>query len=168
MADKFTIQRLPVGLLDLLGMQSTGDTPNALSSETQAVIDLTDYYLTDRLTAIQGTTGVIGVTGAYGSPQIVPAGFQWLVYGITFTSVNTAAATGLSWVPAIYRSNVNQYQMLGDKQVVGAAAQIGRGTWWERPVIMRPGDYGACYVTEITGAPAVACNITAFFVPIRI
>jgi hypothetical protein len=169
MADKYTIQRLPVGLLDLLGMQSTGDTPHSIAESVIPSIELTDLYLTDRLASIFGSSGALNATTSGNvANQGPPDGYQWLLYGCSYTSGAVAAAASISWVPAIYRASLGAYQAFGEKQLLAATQIAAKGIWFERPLVMRPGDRCGYIVADVTGVPALTLNLNSFYVPIRI
>lgn len=73
-----SIQRFPAGLLDLLGIQSLGQTPNILADEVRPVIEYLSLYFADRLTTLQ--TSVAGVQFSGDSATLtVPANELWLV-----------------------------------------------------------------------------------------
>lgn len=169
MADAKTIQRLPVGLLDLLGMQSTGDAPHLVSGEVQPVLDLTDLYLTDRLRGANGATANVAAIGGLLTTVGPPAGQQWMVYGVAGTmSGALAAATGFTGTLLINRPSVGFAQFVGPTFAVANPAQWVGGQWFERPLIMRPGDTLGIWISAVTGAPAQSVGLSAIFVPLTI
>jgi hypothetical protein len=174
MADRLTIQRLPTGLLDILGMQSTGDTPHSLEQSVSATLDTTELYLMDRFARRIEQTAVIAAAGTFiaGLPTATPLGpqpgEQWMLYGVTVTSTALAAATNISYVFSLSRTSLGGTQYLSSKQSVANPDVFGQGQLWERPMILRPGDQLGIAATLVTGAPAVAPFVQAFFVPIRI
>lgn len=174
MADRLTIQRLPTGLLDILGMQSTGDTPHTLAESLVSTLDCTDIYLLDRFQRRIEQCAVIAAAGTFiaGLPTATPLGpqpgEQWMLYGITVTSTALAAATNITYVFSLSRTSLGGTQYLSDKQSVANPDVFGQGKLWERPMILRPGDQLGIAATLVTGAPAVAPFVQAFYVPIRI
>jgi hypothetical protein len=168
MADAKTIQRFPAGLLDILGMQSTGDTPHLIGGEVIPTIDLLDYYLIDRLRGQQATTANVAAIGGLVTTVTPPAGEQWLVYGFTGASAALAAATAFTATLAVFRASTGFYQFIGPNVSAANPATYANGVSFSQPFIMRPGDVLAAWVSAVTGAPAVGIGLTAIFVPIRI
>lgn len=170
MADAKTIQRLPVGLLDLLGMQSTGDTPHVINGEVQGTMDLTDLYLTDRLTGANVATANVAAVGPILTTTGPAPGEMWLVYGITGSSLGAlAAATGFTGNILINRPSAGGFsQFVSQSAVVANPALWAGSVTYERPMIMRPGDTLGFWVSAITGAPASGISLTAFFIRIRV
>jgi hypothetical protein len=168
MADAKTIQRLPVGLLDMLGMQSTGDAPHVIAGEIQPTMDLTDLYLTDRLKGSNATTANVAAVGALLSTVGPPAGEQWMVYGLTGNSGVLAAATAFTGNLLINRQSAGFSQFVSQPYAAANPALWAGGVSYEKPLIMRPGDLLGIWISAITGAPAVGVSLTAIYVPIRI
>ena len=173
MAGPKTIQRLPVGLLDILGMQSTGDTPHLIADEVQPVMDLTDLYLTDRLSRSIAQTAVIAAIGFAVAGTVTPLGpapgEQWMVYGLMTSSGALAAATQITYVMAVSRTSLAAgAQYLTRQQVVANPNIFAEGLTFERPLILRPGDQLGIFVSQLTAAPAIAPFVSAFYVPVRV
>lgn len=170
MADAKTIQRLPTGLLDLLGMQSTGDTPHLMSGEVQPTLDLTDLYLTDRLAGANVATANVAVVGPLLTTTGPAPGEMWLVYGITGSSTGVlAAASGFTGNLLVTRPSSGGFSQFVSPSVAVANPALWAGSvTYERPMIMRPGDTLGYWVSAVTGAPASGISITAFFIRIRV
>jgi hypothetical protein len=168
-ADAKTIQRLPNGLLDLLGMQSTGDTPHLINGEVQGTLELSDLYLTDRLRGANAATANVAAVGPLLTTVGPPAGEQWMVYGFTGASdVALAAATGYTANLLINRASTGFSQFVTQPFAIANPARWAGGVTYERPLIMRPGDLLGVWISAVTGAPASALSLTAIFVPIRV
>lgn len=166
-----TIQRYPSGLLDFLGMQSTGDTPHELAQELRASLDLTDLYLSDRLRAASaGGAVAITATGyqAGGVQTVCPSGENWLVYGMGMTSVAITAGATIKGCMGIFRQSSAQVQLLPITFDCIAAELIVVGSWTEKPMVWRPGDSLSVYVGKTTGAPNVNWTGYVYYAPIRI
>lgn len=171
MADAKTIQRLPAGLLDLLGMQSTGDTPHYIAGEVQPVLDLTDLYLTDRLTGANGNTAQVSAVGLLTTTVGPSPGEMWLTYGVTGSSGNLAATTGYTANLGINRPSSGGFtQFITSPRAIANPGLFADGVTYERPMIMRPGDTLAAWISAITGAPGATSglSLTAFFIRIRV
>jgi hypothetical protein len=170
-AGRMTIQRYPTGLLDFLGMQSTGDTPHELAQELRASVDLGDLYLSDRLRTVSaGGSGPITTTSylAGGLQTIVPAGETWLVYSAYVTSTPVTAGATIKGNLAIFRQTAGQVQILPASFSVLAAELILCSQIWERPMVMRPGDQLSLYIGATTGAPNVNWTGYLYYAPIKI
>lgn len=77
----FKINRLPVGLSQLLQIKAGGNTPPILNDELRGVIDLSDFYLANKeqtWTALQNN-----VNARFTGPTVtVPNNELWLVRGV--------------------------------------------------------------------------------------
>lgn len=88
MAEK--IQQVPAGLLDTLGIKSLGRNPSQLGDQVVAGVDLTEFYLANRIemTRVQNT----GATAA-GDEAVITIGNQeiWMVKELSMTVKNPTA-----------------------------------------------------------------------------
>lgn len=73
------IQGLPTGLLDLLGIKSTGRNPRLLLDEVRPVVDIFSLYSGNRLEPI-ATSAALAAVGD-GATITVPAGEAWDLIG---------------------------------------------------------------------------------------
>lgn len=167
MAGPQAIQRYPRGLIDLLGMRATGDTPHLLDNSVGGSLEMLEFYLADRLVpnAAQASAAVTVVGDLPISGLIVPARELWLIYECTLTSGTTAAATGFTATAGILRNvgSGNVYSALTDPQAVGASSQANVGAKFDRPVLALPGSQFNVRVSSVTGAPAATPSVTLFF-----
>lgn len=167
MAGPQDIQRYPRGLIDLLGMRATGDTPHLLSNETTPAIDLLDFYLADR--CIGQTFTASGVVAALGNltftGAVVPNGEMWLLYEATVFTGVCAAATSCTVVPFMARSQSGLAQAIaiGAPLAAGLAGSALGGQIFERPRVLMPGNQFGLQITAITGAPAVTPILNLYF-----
>jgi len=154
MAGPLDIQRYPTGLIDLLGMRATGDTPFQLGQATIGTVDLTDYYLTDRVVGLglqlPAAIAATGFVAAVGST--VPTGQLWQVYSAAMIVPALAAATALKTAFVIRRAFAAYQVLVATPQIPAAEGFIG-GITFERPMVMRPGDDFGCFTSNLTGAP---------------
>lgn len=173
MAGPQDIQRYPRGLIDVLGLRSTGDTPSALSMEQSAVLDMWDLYLADRCEAVtfnaSGNVTALGnllFTGA-----TVPQGEMWLLYELTIFSGVVAAATSQTIVPWLSRSQTGtgvNVSALADPCIVGIAGSGMTGRHFERPTVCMPGQTFGLQVVAIVGAPANLPILNLYFARIKV
>jgi hypothetical protein len=169
MADAKTIQRLPAGLLDLLGMQSTGDTPHLISGEVVPMLDLIDLYLVDRLRGTNAATANVAAPGSLLTTVGPTPGEMWLCYGLSASSNGAlAAATGYTANLLVNRPSTGFSQFITLPQAVANPALFATGVTFQKPLIMRPGDTLGIWVSAVTGAPASGVFCTAIYVPIRV
>lgn len=88
------IQRVPTGLLDLLGLKSTGQNPVVMPDTLQTVLELRDLYAAQRWEQFQATTNTVNLIGFWGAATLtVPAGELWLVDSLAYTSGTLLAGT---------------------------------------------------------------------------
>lgn len=157
MAGAQDIQRYPRGLIDLLGMRATGETPHKLGQDVSGVLELLELYLNDRM--IPNASASAAVVSAVGDLNItgltVPDRELWLVWEITLTSTTSAPATGFTATAGLLRNrgSGNVYSALTAPSVVGASSQANVGAKFSRPVLALPGSLFNVRVSAITGAP---------------
>lgn len=172
MAGPQDIQRYPRGLIDLLGMRATGETPHKLAQDMSGVLELLELYLNDRLTpnasASAGNiiaTGDVPITGL-----TVPEREMWLIWEMTLTTGLFAAATAANVTGGLLRNrgSGNVFTALTPTQKVVAAEQACVGSKFDRPVIALPGNVAACRVSAITGLPLANAVISILYAPLAI
>jgi hypothetical protein len=172
MAGPQDIQRVPRGLIDLLGMRATGQTPAQLGGDIRGSLELLEFYLNERTRVLQGTSGTIvapGISVVTGST--VPQGQLWLLFQISLSSGLSAAGQGAILTGGVLRnpSGINPYFALTDPFTWGAVQAVGTGKTFARPVIMQPGDQLAIRTSAIlTAAPAIAVTVDAYYAPLLI
>lgn len=170
MAGAQDIQRYPRGLIDLLGMRATGDTPHQLAQEQTGIVDCTDYYTNDRMQTRNGATSIaINATGTFAFVNVAPsAGEMWLVYGAVVNVGALAAATALGLTPVVSRSNTTFPIPWADPQRIPALEGLMWGRTFERPIIVRPGDNFSINCWQITGVPGVSPSCTVYYCPLNV
>jgi len=173
MAGPLTIQRFPKGLIEILGMRATGDTPAQLAQDVSGSIDLIDHYLLDRtqdklLTSIsipavgEINMGVAGVAGPL-------PGFIWLVYDLAVRLPTPAAASSIQCVWGIQRTAGAMTMLQGLRSpVVLPGDTFDAAIHFEKPLIMRPGDVVGVATRIFTGAPGIASSGRIYFAEIGI
>lgn len=169
MADEFTIQRTPTGLLDMLGMQSIGNTPHALNPNVQATVDVSNFFTIDRLVRSSGSTAVIAAIG-FATANVGPApGELWLVDTFQVDSGALAAASAIRYVPAVIRQGaLANTQYFGNQQLVANPNTVGASVIFERPLILRPGDIIGAQILEVTGVPGTVIFCKTWHTVLRI
>ncbi|MGB8853051.1 MAG: hypothetical protein WCC69_05740 [Pirellulales bacterium] len=172
MAGPQDIQRYPRGLIDLLGMRATGETPHKLAQDMGGVLELLELYLFDRM--VPNASTAVGAIAAVGDSNIpgltVPSREIWLVFEISLSSTTTAPATGFTATAGILRNvgSGNVYNALTPPVVVGASAQASHGMKFDRPVLAGPGALFNVRCSAITGAPAATPAISIFYAAVGI
>jgi hypothetical protein len=170
-AGPFDIQRPPIGLLDLLGLKATGDAPHLLEQAISGSFEMFDLYTLDRL-AIKfvNTVGAIAGVGNSSLPGSGPGpGSIWFVYGVDFVIPLVAAAasiqSGLYWRR---QGSLLTLAAVPDCQspLVAAAGSWVGAHWFERPMILRPGDEMSIVTRVFTGAPAVTASCALTYVDV--
>ena len=146
MADRFTIQRFPTGLLAALGMQNSGDTPSELSGNVMATFDVTRLYLLDRAitqqSTVAGFAATPGQSASAAGETTVPNGEIWLVWSSEwFTGTVPVGASGqLQLLRRIQSSVPTGFNLTGPPKTIAAGGQYFLGQTYEVPQIWRPGD----------------------------
>lgn len=165
MAGPQDIQRYPRGLIDLLGMRATGDTPHQLGSQVAGTLELLELYLNDRM--VPNAAAAAAPPAAIGNVQIpglvVPDRELWLVFEATFYVAQIAVATALKFTGGVLRNrgSGNVFSALVPPISVPALEQGYVGVKFDRPVLMLPGNVMSAQVTAITGLPGqpISCAL---------
>jgi len=115
------INRVPVGLLSLLGIRAGGQNPAVLEDQVRPVIDLTALYLASFIERNVDSNNVT-VVGAFASNLIVPQGEAWYVHRYTIiTSAALGAGQAFQIAPAYAFSFAGATRMLQ----LGPASNLG-------------------------------------------
>lgn len=172
MAGPQDIQRYPRGLIDLLGMRATGDTPHQLAQTTVAQLELLDFYLTDRCEGV--TFNASGVVAALGNLTFtgaqVPQGQMWMLYEASVFTGVCAAATSATVVPFIARSQSGLAiaEAICPPLVAGIAGSALGGAHYIRPTLLMPGHQFGLQITAITGAPGITPILNLYFARLQV
>jgi len=172
MAGPQSIQRYPRGLIDLLGMRATGDTPQELAQSVIGNLELLEFYLADRLipNASVGAAPMNAVGDFAIAGLTVPSREIWLVYEVTLTSGTTAAATAVTATAGLMRNvgSGNVYSALTMPSTAGAAAQLNVGSKFDRPVMALPGNVFNVRCSAVTGVPAATPTVAILYASIGV
>lgn len=172
MAGPQDIQRYPRGLIDLLGMRATGETPHQLAMSTSPQLELLDFYLADRCVGVTftGSAAVTALGNLTFTGSTVPQGEMWLLYEATVFLSPCAAATRCTIVPFIARSQAGlaQAEVICDPIVTAIAGSGMGGRHYERPTILMPGHQFGVQVVDIVGAPATTPILNLYFARIGV
>jgi hypothetical protein len=96
------INRVPRGLLSLLGTKSLGRTPQEIDESVRGVVDLTQFYLSDK-TLVSAAAAEVLITPSVGTVHAIntiPNGEAWFVYNIT-TKLVSNATIAVNLIPTI-------------------------------------------------------------------
>jgi hypothetical protein len=173
MAGRQDIQRFPKGLISVLGMTATGDTPHKLAEEVQPNLNLLDYYLLDRTTQLAFTSGVIAAAGVTtcGPSSGPPAGKAWLVYDVSFQLQGVGAGAtiwvGLGVIRQGTVANCIIFPGMYSGRLIAGESTM-RAVHFEQPMILRPGDVLGVRTIEFTGAPAATVFGDMYYVEIGV
>lgn len=161
------ISNLPRGLLELLGLQSFGETPRNLSDVVVGTVDLNELFLLNRMQAALGSDAAPALgsrfftTTVAGFPPLTPVPNNELWYLHEFhVSASPGAATAITVQPRIRASNTSLVYTT-PVTITGAAgnptvmvpANIPRGLW------LPPGSEFSYLVSAITGAPGAVDGV---------
>lgn len=167
-----TLNSLPEGLLDLLGIKSFGQYPNRLITQLQPTIDLGQMYLTAEsndysftISNPGGAAGQLGITATFpinlsnGAALVVPSGEVWSVNEFSLSWTTPAGAGDCAhFVPMMQSQGNNGIALASYSSPFGTAPTI-RGGWsaLARPVYCRPGSVLNIFTS---GATIAAGNYT--------
>ena len=153
------IQRAPAGLLELLGLRGTGNTPRQLDELLQGHLDLTPLYLAPLARTIRAATAAVGANGFFGATAAtIPQGELWVLSSIAASSTNMAAGESYRLALAISRGgSVNTLEIFAQstQTASGVTQRIGTGYTFPEFKILGPGDVPGVYVTDVTAGAHV-------------
>jgi len=161
MAGPLDIQRFPTGLLDLLGLKATGQTPSILASQVQATLaDCVDYYLLNRRVQLSGATpiGLIANSNQPVNGLLVPATELWFVYNVSvrLTLPTGAGITARFWGTVTDQASPTLPLCLTETANIAAIDQQQVCRVFERPHLFGPGTQFGVSSGAIVGAPGAA------------
>lgn len=155
MSQEFQIQRIPRGLLDLLGLRGYGDTPHLLGQNLVGTVDLSPLYLLDRQETIITNTNNLAGVGFYQTAAIgeVPEGEMWILSNVTALSNALAAGNIIRGRIAIQRQAAGNW----DASAVESRETTTGAQWllgWDVVKYLRAKDRLGVYIAEVTGYAA--------------
>lgn len=161
------INTLPLGFLDLLGLQQQGRNLAEVAEAVAGVIELTPYYGCYKRAFIIGDLPFAAAATDTQVVATVPANEYWFIFGGVAQCASLAGATGRAGVQL-----VTQGRAVGASsyQSVAFAAQ-GEGLpinfGWTVPPILAPGDaiWKAGY--GLAGAGNERLNVRISYMPLR-
>lgn len=133
------VNRLPPGLLDLLGIKNGGKNPGSLVDQLMPVLEMRDWYMTQTAAAVSAAgSAAINAAGTYtttGTTLTVPAGEWW--YITDFSCIVDASATSAFSAQGfwLYPTPIgSQMAAFATSRVVlpnsdSAILNMGRGFW---------------------------------------
>jgi hypothetical protein len=174
MAGPQDIQRYPTGLIDLLGMRATGQTPNQLGAEISGSIEIGDLYLYDRRVTQVGQSpvaiGAVGFLANTTGATVVPQGEMWVLYDCTLRVPAIAAATALNLSLVVQRPSggTSAWFMLTDELKLAALTGGLIGYRGKTPMLLQPGDTFGTYASLVTGVPGSQAFTTVLYSAIKL
>lgn len=161
------INRIPNGLLSLLGIKSVGQNPSLLSDTVSPTLDLSAFYFTETASFLGGTTNTANLVGAW-APSNWTNTTQtetWVVNTVcSWRSAGLPAATAYklrlgvydTLTGFVYASGPQASYVAGDLPAVGWCSQQGS------PILLRPNQSIAVLVEGVTLGTAVTFDVYGF------
>jgi hypothetical protein len=147
------INQQPLGLLSLLSIKATGDTPKTLGSELIPTLDLTNAYVASQLVRFNSVTPAVNAPGVFGG-IVVPPGEVWIVpqFAIVKNAVNGAGTSYRIRCGVIDAQTGVAYAVsaTSDTSGVGDAVYLGFG----QPLIVPAGMQFALLCEQFAGIAA--------------
>jgi len=167
------IQRYPTGLIDLLGMRATGETPHNLAQDISASVDALDFYLWDRRVTLVGQSPVaisaVGWLANTTGATTIPQGEMWMLYDCSLRLPPIAAATAISISLVVQRQGpAAAWFPLTEEMVLPASTGGLRGFKRDQPLLLQPGDQFGTYCSSITGVPGSQAFTNVSFAVLRL
>lgn len=165
------ISRRPQGLLDLLLTQQQGKNPSDLLDTVQPIVDMTQFYQTDRVTVEQGA----GVMTAVGQNVdiTIPSGEAWKVY--TASSFCTFATVDQEFGAYLTVRNIPSASPVlsnfgGTRAAVGATDQSGVAENFPAPLIYPSGAVFrfTCAEIDLDGQANINHNVRILYIRMEV
>lgn len=136
------INRVPPGLLSLLGIKAMGENPVVLSDQLQPTLELSDLYAGANAIRLNGSTGNITGTGLFQVTALQPpSGEIWVVSSCCYrTNAALAAATTIRGRAVVHDVSLG-VPVYADSGTLTGTTGEQPSMGWARPVIIPPG-YG--------------------------
>ena len=165
MAGPLTVQRVPRGVLDYLGLRGSGDLPHELSNQVQLSVEAGALYGMDLLRATSKLLLALGTGFTTDSTLTVPSGELWVVANIS-AEIATAAASTFSGNVGYKRlqDNPGSCRILNTPSLTLAASQTGNlgNSCAFGEVILAPGDTIGVRCTAVTGTANATVMIDVY------
>lgn len=136
------INRVPPGLLSLLGIKAMGQNPVVLTDELRPTIELLDFYAGANAIRLNGSTGNLTGVGLFQISALQPpTGEIWLIHSCFFrTNAVLAAATTIRGRAVVHDVSLG-VPVYADSGTLSGTTAEQPSMGWGRPVIIQPG-YG--------------------------
>jgi hypothetical protein len=165
MAQLDSVQRVPPGLLELLGMRGTGQLPTRLVDTLSGELALLDAY-GSQSSAVRSAIGLaVAPNGTINLP--VPAGQAWIVKsfgaqiiaaaGATFVSATLQISSGASGSAADVRS-----ERWPTAVIPATGAILDLNTLFPSYLWLRAGSVMTVRIRELTGVATIDGSVNAF------
>lgn len=157
------INRVPPGLLSLLGIKSLGQNPSLLADQVAPILELGNFYLGASSQIVGTTTGTVNATGIWAVAAIQPNPGELIICSSLFcsTAANLAAATTIRFVPVVF--NVQSGLPISSPSARLASGTAGErpSSGWEQAVVIAPGQCAGIWVDSITLGTAPDIRVDA-------
>lgn len=157
------VNRVPPGLLSLLGIKALGVNPSVLQDDLEASLDVTDLYYVGNSEEIASQTSAINAVGAWpiSTPLLVPSGELWVVTRAACWAANTLlAGTTYRCRLGIYNGPTTRTVLVGES-FTGTAGERPAGSFQTWPVILTPSEQLAVWCESVTLGTAAQFAVVA-------
>jgi len=154
------INRVPPGLLSLLGIKALGQNPSVLGDLLQAHLDVTSLYLNAFADVTANTTTAFNSPGIQGpSGFTVPPGEMWVVTRAAgYTGANLPAATTVRCRMSVYDTVSQRLQYVGPSTTATTGERLSCAL--DGPVVLTSGEAVQVYCESFTGT-GIAMTVAA-------
>lgn len=157
------IQRVPQGLLSLLGVKGTGQNPRLFGDVVSPTLELLPFLIAPTLTAAETITAAVAAAGS-GATVTVPAREAWVLVAIS-ARLDTGTVAGLAGAFIGLQSNDGSPAVVvansGPVQTIANANQrFDFGIAMPQPMLLAPGSsvFAGLTIPPTTGTLRVTCR----------
>lgn len=162
-----SINTLPLGFLDLLGLQAQGKNLSEVADFLQATIDLTPFYAAYKRTFVREDSAFTAAATSSVTVATVPLGEYWFIIGGFMQSLG-AAGTGNARVEIVQEGRV----LFTSATLSVAAANINAGQpidfqTQHVPLILAPGTVISKYGYGLAALGAETLAVRLAYLPLK-
>lgn len=155
------VNRVPPGLLSLLGIKALGVNPSVLGDELTAELDVTSLYLASNAELLGGATNTLTAPGVFPvGALLVPAGELWVVNRASaHATANLAAATTYRYRIAVYDAPNQRIVQVGSLATGTVGERLSSA--FDEPIVMPAGEQLVIFCEQATLGTAQTMRIDA-------
>lgn len=163
------VNRVPPGLLSLLGIKASGQNPSILPDTLTPTLELLDLYMAGNAQEVVASTSAVNLVGIWGVASLQPGPGELYLVERMSVSTTTALAAGTTYEvqPMLYEASTGARRYTVGPRVGATVGQVFC-TASERPFIVTPGYRLGAFVSVATLGVAQQFAVAVRYVPLTV